>query len=144
MNIAAKTVQGLNQQAIIDQDDDNTASHETQKNSIIKKPRTKTSMPAPIQYCKSEDLSQLIENMINMKIEGRRRFIGNPDTGKAHMPGISENSVQSIFWHTRCGWPYGRGLNHVGLEQITDDWTQCKKCIKAAALIQNIDNDLND
>ena len=104
---------------------------------------TGESMETILDHSEKSDLStdevmQLIETTIHKVMESQRKFIGNPQTNKAHIPALGEQSVQSAFWHAACGWPYGR-RNHVGLSKIEGSWTLCKKCVEAKAYYNQLD-----
>ena len=86
------------------------------------------------------DILNLIETTVHNILATQRKFIGNPETHAAHLPAISEDKVQSAYWHAACGWPYGR-RNHIGLAKVTSQWHLCKKCIKAKAYYNQIDGE---
>ena len=88
----------------------------------------------------TDEVLKLIEATIHKVLASQRKFIGNPQTNKAHIPAISEQSVQSAFWHAACRWPYGR-RNHVGLSKIEGSWTICENCVKAKAYYNQLDCD---
>ena len=85
----------------------------------------------------------MIEDTVHRVLASNRKFIGNPDSNKAHIPAISENRTQSAFWHAACGWPYGR-RNHIGLAKLKEPWTMCEKCVQAKAYYDQIDHEGDD
>ena len=88
----------------------------------------------------SEDILKLIETTVHDMLAAQRKFIGNPETHSAHLPAISEDKVQSAYWHAACGWPYGR-RNHIGLSKVDKPWNMCKRCQKAKAYYNQIDGE---
>ena len=94
-------------------------------------------------HMSTDDMMKMIETTVHRVMADQRKYIGNPESNKAHLPAIAENSVQSTFWHAACGWPYGR-RNHVGLAKVQSPWTLCKKCVEAKAFYNQIDNEGDD
>ena len=116
VNVAQDTVDGLEQQAPL------ALTHEP-----------KVSMD-------EEAIKELIDKMVKTAIAEQRKYIGNPETKKVHLPAMPENMVQSVYWHTSCWWPYGL-RNHVGMSEIPHGWTACTKCYKAKAMYNQIDGE---
>ena len=94
-------------------------------------------------HMSTDEIMKLVEKTDHVAITNQRRYIGNPDSNKAHLPAINEKSTQSTFWHAACGWPYGR-RNYVGVERIIAPWKLCKKCVEAKAHYNQIDNEEDD
>lgn len=88
----------------------------------------------------SDELLEMIEKTVHNVLAAKRKYVGNPDTHAAHLPAISEENVQSVYWHAACGWPYGR-RNHVGLAKVDKPWQLCKNCQKAKAYYNQIDGE---
>ena len=96
----------------------------------------------PVSNMSSDSLIDTIEKIVDRKFKEGRKWIGNPESHKAHLPAIDETVVQSIYWHTKCGkWYYGRGQNHVGMADVKLPYTECKSCVRAAAMFYNIDGE---
>ena len=107
--------------------------------AVAKGLETETANPQQANLT-STDILELIETTVHNILATQRKYIGNPETYAAHLPAISEDRVQSAYWHAACGWPYGR-RNHIGLAKVTSQWHLCKKCIKAKAYYNQIDGE---
>jgi len=95
---------------------------------------------APAAQMTSADVLKMIEKTVHDILAAKRKYIGNPETNAAHLPAISEDRVQPVYWHAACGWPYGR-RNHIGLTKLAEPWHLCKTCQKAKAYYNQIDGE---